>query len=209
MSLLPQLNPPWWLSHQSPAEVSWCSPPPVILSRTAHRTRTHTRHTDPHGTRDTHTEPHGTSTRDTHTMYSSLHIKLSCVCGTVSWFISPMGCGVCMLATSVNDGVVSYGPLGTRHEHADTQANAELTGCLHRDRPRTSSRRPHGLTQLMGHPSDDRHALLARACPGVASMAHAMPWGKCPHTHGRRPCVGSCPRRCPRRVPASVRTELG
>ena len=86
----PQLNPPWWLSHQSPAEVSWCSPPPVILSRTAHRTWTHTRHTDPNGTRNTHTEPHGTSTRDAHTMYSSLHIELSCVCGTVSCLLSPV-----------------------------------------------------------------------------------------------------------------------
>ena len=130
LSLLPQLNPPWWLSHQSPAEVSWCSPPPVILSRTAHRTRTHTRHTDPHGTRDMHTEPHGTSTRDTHTMFSSLHIKLSCVCGLVSWFISPVGFGVRMLATSVKGGAIPHGHLGTRHEHADIQANAELTGFL-------------------------------------------------------------------------------
>ena len=121
MSLLPQLNLPWWLSHQSPAEVSWCSPPPVILSRTAHRTRTHTRHTDPNGTRDTHTEPHGTSTRDAHTMFSSLHIEPSYVCGIVSCLISPVGYGVCMLATSVNSGAVPHGHLGTRHEHADNR----------------------------------------------------------------------------------------
>ena len=130
MSLLPQLNPPWWLSHQSPAEVSWCSPPPVILSRTAHRTWTHTRHTDPHGTQDTHTEPHGTSTRDAHKGYSSLHIKLSCVCGIVSCLISPVGCGDCMLATSVNSYAIPHGHLGTRREHADIQAKRRAHGMI-------------------------------------------------------------------------------
>ena len=129
MSLLPQLNPPWWLSHQSPAEVSWCSPPPVILSQTAHRTRTHTRHTDPHGTRDTHTEPHETNTRDTHTVSQAKYIELSCVRGIVSWFIDLLGSGTCMLATSVAVRVVYQGPLScSRHRHAAIQANAELTG---------------------------------------------------------------------------------
>ena len=77
------------------------SPPPVILSRTAHRTRTHTRRRDPHVTRDKHAEPHETSLKThTQTRFSSLHIKLSYVCGTVSYLISLLGCRVCMLATS-------------------------------------------------------------------------------------------------------------
>ena len=54
----------------------------------------------------------------------------------------------CSLLLTVNDGAILHGHLGTRHEHANTQANAELTGDLHRDRPRTSSRRLGGLTRL-------------------------------------------------------------
>ena len=74
---------------------------PVILSRFAHRTWTHTRPQDPHETRDKHTEPHETSTRDKHTIPQAKHIELSCVRGIASWFISLVGCSVCMLATSV------------------------------------------------------------------------------------------------------------
>ena len=65
------------------------------------RTWTHTRPQDPHETRDKHTEPHETSTRDKHTIPQAKHIELSCVRGIVSWFMSLMGCGVCMLAASV------------------------------------------------------------------------------------------------------------
>ena len=100
-------------------------------------------------------------------------------------------------------------PFGSRHEHAAIQANAELTGSLHRDRPSTSSRCRHGLTQITSHPRDDGHALLTRACSSVASVAHAMLWGESPYAHGRWPCASSCPAGCPRRVPARVRSGPG
>ena len=80
-------------------------------------------------------------------------------------------------------------PFGSRREHAAIQTNAELTGSLLGDRPSTSSRCRHGLTQITSHPRDDGHALLTRACSSVASMAHAMSWGDSPYTHGRWLCV--------------------
>ena len=173
---------------------------PDVDPHKAHRPKRDTGHAY-RATRDKHT-------RRTHNVFKLAHRALISLRHGLM-VPKPRGLWCLHARCFVKGGVIPHGHLGTRHEHADTQANAELTGSLHRDRPCISSRRLHGLTQLMGHPSDDRHALLARACPGVASMAHAMPWGKCPHTHGRRPCVGSCPRRCPRRAPASVRTELG
>ena len=98
------------------------SPPPANLSRSAHQTWTHTRQTDPHGTRDKHTEPHETSTRDAHKVPQAPHIKLSRVCGIVSCLISLLGYSVCMLAIFVRVCVVPCDPIGSRHEHAAIQA---------------------------------------------------------------------------------------
>ena len=114
----------------TPVEVSCAHLPLPTSAWSTHRTRTHTGQTDPHGTRDTHTEPHGTSTRDTHTMYSSLHIKLSCVCGIVSCLISPVGSVICMLAASVNVCAVLCGPLAHGMSMRPYRQDAEVTGDL-------------------------------------------------------------------------------
>ena len=77
---------------------------------------------------------YGTCVRRTHNFLKLTYQALMCLrhCLMVH---KPHGlwcfvvfCGVCMLATSVKGGVLPHGHLGTRHEHADIQANAELTG---------------------------------------------------------------------------------
>ena len=160
---------------------------PVTLSRSAHQTWTHAKQTDPHGTSmQSHTGQ--ALTRDAHKRYSSLHIKLSCVCGIVSCLISPVDSVVCMLATSINVCAVLCGPLAhgmSMRPYRLTQSS--LTGGLHRDRPSTSSRCRHALIQHSSHPGDDSHAPQARACLDMPQW-HTPYMGKCPRTHGRWPC---------------------
>ena len=151
MRPLPKLNLPLAFLSPTPGGGELRSPPPANISRSTHRTRTHTGQTDPHGTRDTHTEPHGTSTRDAHKGFSSLHIKLSCVCGTVSCLISPVGYGVCMLATSVNSGAVLCGPLA----HG-------------------MSMRPYRLTQSSREASLETALALARAAAMVSHRSRVI-----------------------------------
>ena len=122
------------------------SPPPANISRSAHRTRTHTGQTDPHGTRNMHTEPHGTSTRDAHkgpqACISSFHMfaALSLV-SLAPWAVL----FACSLLLSMF-ALCSVAPLAHGMSMRPYSANAELTGSLHRDRPSTSPRCRHGLT---------------------------------------------------------------
>ena len=146
-----QTKSPLAFLSPTPVEVSCAHLPPANISRSTHRTRTHTGQTDPHGTRDTHTEPHGTSTRDAHKGFSSLHIKLSCVCGIVSSLISPMGDSVCMLATSVNSGAVLCGP--SAHD---------------------MSMRPYRLTQSSREASLETALALARAAAMVSHRSRVI-----------------------------------
>ena len=146
-----QTKSPLAFLSPTPVEVSCAHLPPANISRSTHRTRTHTGQADPRGTRDTHTEPHGTSTRDTHTMYSSLHIKLSCVCGIVSCLISPVDSIVCTLATSVNVCAVLRGPLA----HG-------------------MSMRPYRLTQSSREASIETALALARAADMVSHRSRVI-----------------------------------
>ena len=201
MSPLPKLNPPLSFLPLTPAEVSCAhlpgQPQPV-------RTPDVDSHQANGPTRDKHAEPHGTSTRDTHNVLKLAHQALMCLrycllshkprgqyCLHARYFCQCLRC--------------APWPFGSRHEHAAIQANAELTGSLHRDRPSTSSRCRHGLTQIMSHPRDGGHALLTRACSSVASVAHAMLWGV-PHT---RTAVGHARALALRDVHVACRPESG
>ena len=79
--------------------------------------------------------------------------------------------------------------LGSRHMHAGIQTNAELTGGLLGDRPSTSSRCRHALTQHSSHPGDDSNAPLARACLDMPQW-HTPYMGKCLRVRTAVGCVG-------------------